>query len=363
MSSQLLLDALPFLTAFILALFFPAAAWSFHELRMPKKKEEMGRICSALGLSQDIEHCPYGLFKTYEDTTGRDYFLPVAFCFVFALITLSLLFSPQVYRDITGNPESQINLLLHTLGEDNSTAAPIIGSESLRSALIWGAKPMPVPGNMDQQKDPLPVHALGNLTMILMAALGCFVWTLLYIGRRLYTLDLSPNAFFSVATRMVFASFIALCVRHVLVSMGANTSSSSMPALAFFIGMFPERGLHYLKETFGKTWKSERRTRELPLGMIQGINLFTKTRLSEINIDNAQNLAEANFVEMLLRTPFNPWRIMDWIAQAKLYVHVPAAMEDLRTLGVRTVFDFKAVTRPSWPRPSDSKRRSTSPRT
>jgi hypothetical protein len=55
--------------------------------------------------------------------------------------------------------------------------------------------------------------------------------------------------------------------------------------------------------------------------MIEGINVFHKVRLGEVGIDNVQNLAEANVIGLLLKTPFNPSQLIDWIAQAKLYLY------------------------------------------
>ncbi len=77
--------------------------------------------------------------------------------------------------------------------------------------------------------------------------------------------------------------------------------------------------------------------------MIEGMNLFNKVRLAEVGIDNAQNLAEANLEELILKTPFNPRLLLDWIAQAKLYIAFKDQVVGLRTVGIRTVLEFQAV--------------------
>ena len=71
--------------------------------------------------------------------------------------------------------------------------------------------------------------------------------------------------------------------------------------------------------------------------------MFHRMRLSEVGIDNAQNLAEANIIELLLKTPFNPAQLIDWIAQAKLYLYFRTNIEVLREAGIRTVFDLKMI--------------------
>jgi hypothetical protein len=77
--------------------------------------------------------------------------------------------------------------------------------------------------------------------------------------------------------------------------------------------------------------------------MIEGVTLFSKVRLSEVGIDNAQNLAEANIEELFLKTPFNPILLIDWIAQAKLYEIFKDDLASLRKAGIRTVIDFIAA--------------------
>ena len=116
-----------------------------------------------------------------------------------------------------------------------------------------------------------------------------------------------------------------------------------LPVIAFFTGIFPQRALQYIQEKliiFGKLGK---KANELSLDMIEGMNLFNKVRLSEVGIDNAQNLAEANLEELIRKTPFNPKLLLDWIVQAKLYVIVKDQITNLREAGIRTVLDFCAT--------------------
>lgn len=118
----------------------------------------------------------------------------------------------------------------------------------------------------------------------------------------------------------------------------------SLPVVAFLTGMFPERGIHYLKERV-KIFsdKGILKAENLPLDMIEGINIFHKVRLEEVGIDNAQNLAKANLVELLVRTPFKPKEIIDWIGQARLYLYFKSEVKKLREVGIRTIFDFKII--------------------
>ena len=101
---------------------------------------------------------------------------------------------------------------------------------------------------------------------------------------------------------MIFASLVALVLSWFLKDLPGR--EHTLPVIAFLTGMLPEQAVLYLQDKskiFSNT--GAMRSRELPLTMIEGINTFHKVRLGEVAIDNSQNLAEANLIELLLRTP------------------------------------------------------------
>jgi len=123
---------------------------------------------------------------------------------------------------------------------------------------------------------------------------------------------------------------------------GNAESTTNLPVVAFLSGMFPDEALIYLRDkTAVFARKGNQESDALPSEMIEGISMFHKARLSEVGIDNAQNLAAANLIELLVKTPFSPRQLIDWIGQAKLYVYFKSDIEKLRTHGIRTVFDLK----------------------
>jgi len=185
-----------------------------------------------------------------------------------------------------------------------------------------------------------------SLVAIGMAVLGSYVWSIQYIARRLIMLDLLPGAYYSVGTRIIFATFISVTLHHFIQSMESgikNELLELLPVIAFFTGMFPQRVMQYMLEKLMIFQKLGQRAQELPLDMIEGMNLFNKVRLAEVGIDNAQNLAKANLEELILKTPFNPMLLLDWIAQAKLYVIFKNQTAALREAGIRTILDFQAA--------------------
>src|SRR3546814_2333860 len=105
-----------------------------------------------------------------------------------------------------------------------------------------------------------------------MAFLGAYLWGLQHILHRYYTSDLLPGVYYGLGTRMIFAAIIALMVYHMLPDIADPTGaegglgSSFLPALAFLIGIFPQRALQYLTDrlnTILSPVRSEEHTSEL----------------------------------------------------------------------------------------------------
>jgi hypothetical protein len=144
---------------------------------------------------------------------------------------------------------------------------------------------------------------------------------------------------------MIYASFLSLMLSFLLESMPTREYTREiLPVVAFLTGMLPEQALVYIRERVGIfSERNASKAYDFPLQMIEGINMFHRIRLSEVGIDNAQNLAEANIVELLLKTPFSPLQLIDWVAQAKLYIYFRSDIETLRSEGIRTVFDLRQI--------------------
>lgn len=307
----------------ILASFIPATAYSFFTSRLIKKESEFKEMLHQLGYSDGKG--PAYLPSLQSEYEHRDYYLPVGFATIITIIcAITLNFGTQMFH----HPE--LNLILH--------GPSIAFIEDLQ------------PGEKD---------SLFTVMIIAFAFTGSYIWSIQYLFRRLATVDLTPGAYYGVGVRIIFSIFVALMLYYFLtggnisntIDPSSNSStasvfaSPSMLALyAFVAGMFPQRALQYLKDkiTFTRT-NSKLKADSLPLEMIEGIGLFERTRFLEVGIDNAQNLAQSNFIEMIIRTPFNPREIIDWIGQARLYLAFKGDIQLLRSVGIRTIFDLKVI--------------------
>jgi hypothetical protein len=304
------MNLLPFKLAVVVALssFMFLSAVSFFRFRLKKKERDFERIMRILGLHEDNAAVFSPTIK--NEYSATDYLLPVTFATVVCLAGFGFaLFAREL---VTVNPDKQ-NLLL--------------------SGIYFG-----------QGEGSLQALRWQSASVLVLAFLGGFIWSSQNIIRRLITADLSPGTFYGAGVRMIFASLVALILSWLLKDMPGR--EHTLPVVAFLTGMLPEQALLYLQDR-SKIFSNNAaaRSRELPLTMIEGINTFHKVRLSEVAVDNSQNLAEANLIELMLRTPFPPNQVIDWIAQAKLHVFMKDDVERLRAIGIRNAFDFVAECR------------------
>ena len=310
---------------FLFTAFMPITAVSFLVFRLKQKKEQYSKILVTLGL-KDENRPEQGdsLVPTMEtEYSWGDYLLPVGFCTVICLVgSIMLVAGGDVYADRTGECA------------DRKPAMPFL------SGILFTTDNGIHCKKDDEDYSPIRVQQLGSIVVLAFAFLGGFVWSAQNVLRRLTTVDLAPATYYGSGVRIIYACLIALMLLFLL---GTSGTEQYIVVVAFLAGMFPERALNFLREKVKIFSRHQGAADELPLEMIEGINLFHISRLNEIGIDNAQNLARSSLIDILLKTPFNAMQIIDWIAQAMLCVYFKDGIHSLRNIGVRTVFDLRAA--------------------
>ncbi len=301
-------DTVPLRLALVLLLsaFMPLTAVSYFRFRLGRKRARYQRTLELLDLggddSRQLELLPSESFHP------RSFLLPVVFVTVLSALGFTHLFFGN---EILGTGGSA-NLLL------GGTAA------------------------LDGLDDGSRAERL-SLLVVVIAFTTSFLWSCVHLFRRLIAGDLHPGAYYSAGLRMCFAPLLALMIAWIPGVTGRGLGW--VPAIAFLTGLFPRRALHWLNERIALFGRQADEVPPLPLHAIEGLSAFDRMRLSEVAIDNAQALAHARLTDLLAETPYGAGRLIDWIAQAKLYVIAKERMGALRRAGVREALTFQDLCR------------------
>lgn len=183
------------------------------------------------------------------------------------------------------------------------------------------------------------------------AFLGAYFFALSTILRRHVRGDLRPKAYSSITVRMILVTILAW------VWSLTNTSNDAengilLLVIAFSTGIFPETGLTLILEKARVQFAGEKH----PLTKLEGIDLYDRSLLEDEGINNVQALAKHDFVNLILSTHIPVPRLVDWVDQAVLYLHlhqdIPGAevsqkdhpaplLDSLRSYGIRTATELQ----------------------
>ncbi len=285
------------LIVLILSGFMPLTAITFFKYMLPKKERDYKKAMDDMGINSSRQ--------VSDSYAPRRYFLPVFFVTLLCLLA-------SIYFTFADTFIESIN-------------------DSLLLTGSWFGE-----GNVALVRQ--------SLAILTFAFLGGFIWSAQNIIRRLIAIDLAPSVYYSAGVRIIMASAVALVLSFII---GEESSTnlvnfkSSLSAVAFLTGMFPERILQYLIKLFKRYINPDPLNTELlSLYQIEGISMQHKERLEEIGIDNAQNLATASLTQLCIDTPYEARTLLDWIGQAKLLCYAKEHIAAMRSTGIRTVFDF-----------------------
>ena len=196
--------------------------------------------------------------------------------------------------------------------------------------------------------DQTESYFVPNNSPVTFAFLGAYFFSLQLLIRRFVRKDLGPNAYVSVALRILLA-MIGIWVANQAVDFTAlKLSDTTKLAFAFAIGVFPsiawELIIGVVKRIPGIPWALPNLKQGLDLSELDGLTIWHETRLEEEDIENVANMASADIVDLFLNTRFSANRIIDWVDQSILYTSIttldataaPKFRKRLESLGIRS---------------------------
>jgi len=184
--------------------------------------------------------------------------------------------------------------------------------------------------------------------------IGAYFYVLQMLVRRYYQDDLKTSAYINATVRIVTVAVLVTAVHAIW-----PTNWKGEIAFAFLIGIFPEIGLQAIRAVISLPMRAivPSLKKQFPLSDLDGMNIWYESRLLEEGIEDLQNLATANIVDIMLRTRVPVDRLVDWIDQAHLFLRARkddvtkeqrktgglSSREKLRRLGIRTATDLENV--------------------
>ncbi len=176
---------------------------------------------------------------------------------------------------------------------------------------------------------------------------GAYFYILQMLVRRYFQNDLKTSAYVNSIMRII----IVMLLVWIIDLIWYEELTTQLCLLAFVIGVFPYIGWQILLALIKVPFKLliPKLREQFPLNDLDGLNIWYESRLMEEGIEDLQNLATANLVDVMLNTRIPIERLVDWIDQAILYLHLGAHTNEnyktnrdkLRLFGIRTATDLK----------------------
>lgn len=149
--------------------------------------------------------------------------------------------------------------------------------------------------------------------------LGAYFFALNTISRRYMRADLKPKAYSSITVRIFIVTILAWVVGLLF-----NSEDPYVMVTVFLIGIFPESGLTLIQETIRRGSKIFPSAKEdHPLTNLEEIDVYDRARLLDEGVTNIESLAHHDMIDLMLETRIPLPRLVDWIDQAILYLHLP----------------------------------------
>jgi hypothetical protein len=173
------------------------------------------------------------------------------------------------------------------------------------------------------------VSPSGQWTTLEFAFLGAYAFAISMLVRRFYQSDLRPSAYATVMLRIILVLLLVTALSQ-LFAIPENQSpaeNQTEMVVAFVVGFFPLIGLQALQRAAAKVLHVlvPQVAPDYPLDQLDGLNIWYEARLVEEGVEDMQNLTTMNLVDVILHTRAPVGRLVDWVDQAFLLIHLDPA--------------------------------------
>jgi hypothetical protein len=266
----------------------------------------------------------------------------------------AMLLDPNVWS--YSESKNKYGPLLDTVNDTGNSPLSIILLVTSTALLVLGWLITIAP--LGQALDNLQLFAFFQPTdnPFVFGFLGAYFFTINLVYRRYVRADLTPKTYAYITMRLI-TTFVLVWAVSLL------PFSTGLSAIAFTIGIFPESALTLIQDYVNKLTAQRRGQyqEQYSLKKLEGMNLYDQARLMEEGIENIENLAHHNLMELIVRTRIPTARLVDMFDQAILYLHLGLEDEDdgpgtkeeevgnpadpdnrklLKSLGIRTATDL-----------------------
>jgi len=191
----------------------------------------------------------------------------------------------------------------------------------LISFLTWIVTQQPI--SVVQNDVTLVNYLTPHWSNVVFGFLGAYYFAVFSVSRRYTRGDLQPKAYSHILVRIIIV-FILAWVVDMLVEPSEYTYGT-----LFLIGVVPE--------TFWTVFNEFLRNQVLgsvihslkekdPLTNLEGIDPYDRARLEEEGVTNVESLAHHDLIDLILATRIPLPRLVDWLDQAILYLHLPDSL-------------------------------------
>jgi hypothetical protein len=236
-----------------------------------------------------------------------------------------LILDPHIYT--LSEAESKYDTLLSSAYGSSSSGSPFTILLLMFSTVIlvagWTLTLTPYGPVPNETASLVDFFAIKSSAFTL-GFLGIYFFAINMVFRRYVRADLTPKTYANITVRMLVTFVLVWSIGALPEFSGSPIMQNGLLPLAFIIGVFPENGFRVIRDSARKIISGLQvgDDEKYPLTDLEGLNQYDRARLLEEGIENIENLAHHNLVELLAFTRIPTARLVDMFDQAILYLHL-----------------------------------------